>query len=353
MHTTTRFFRLLPLPKLLAPLGLCSMLLSYATPGLAQTAADASQPRTEIWLKNGDKLTGRLLKIGVDKLILKTDYAGEIEIDAEAVMTMSSKESLPLTLPHGDTLRTTIAPRSQSGMVEVAQQLVPLREVSFDQEALEKAVSSFEGNIETSLELARNSSRTQRLELETEGVWNTRPWRHEYHVELNRYWTDRQEKENDSKGSYALDYYLTPKWYVRNNAYYQNDKVANNSSYYYYGVGFGRHIWESEVSNLESLLSFNRLNFSTSASEFHVNAWLWTVKFKRKLPIRNLEIFAKTENILPIGFPVDLLSDSELGLRYQLNRRMYLSTKYGIKANRAASLWMKSHQLRLSIGANW
>ena len=48
-----------------------------------------------VWLKNGGKLTGsiELFDSGSTKLLLKTDYAGTITLDAGKIATLESERS--------------------------------------------------------------------------------------------------------------------------------------------------------------------------------------------------------------------------------------------------------------------
>ena len=59
-------------------------LAAVTTPLLADT----------VWLKNGDKLTGSIELFDSGKLLLKTDYAGTITLDAGKIATLESEREL-------------------------------------------------------------------------------------------------------------------------------------------------------------------------------------------------------------------------------------------------------------------
>ena len=52
----------------------------------------------EIRLKNGDKLTGQIVRMQEDKLILKTTYAGEITIIWQEVASIRTDGSIKIVL---------------------------------------------------------------------------------------------------------------------------------------------------------------------------------------------------------------------------------------------------------------
>lgn len=71
----------------------------------------------ELKLKNGDRLTGTIIKADAKTLTLKTDYAGVITVSTDAIAEVVSKESLYIALSDGKTLVGTIA--TNSGKYEV------------------------------------------------------------------------------------------------------------------------------------------------------------------------------------------------------------------------------------------
>ena len=54
-----------------------------------------------IELKNGDRLTGRLEGVSGGKVILATSYAGEVAINLNEVVTITSEESFRIRTPSG------------------------------------------------------------------------------------------------------------------------------------------------------------------------------------------------------------------------------------------------------------
>ena len=71
----------------------------------------------EVKLKNGDRLTGTIIKADAKTLTLKTDYAGAVTISTEAIAEVVSKEPLYVALSDGKTLVGKVA--TSSGKYEV------------------------------------------------------------------------------------------------------------------------------------------------------------------------------------------------------------------------------------------
>lgn len=74
----------------------------------------------EVKLKNGDRLTGAIVKADGKTLTLKTDYAGVITISADAIAAVISQEPLYVALSDGKTVVGKVAiSREGSGKYEV------------------------------------------------------------------------------------------------------------------------------------------------------------------------------------------------------------------------------------------
>jgi len=81
---------------------------------LSATAAECDQ----LTLKNGDRLTGTIVKSDAKTLLLKTDFAGDINLQWDAVTSIVSSETLHVALKDGQTIVGTVT--TADGKLEVA-----------------------------------------------------------------------------------------------------------------------------------------------------------------------------------------------------------------------------------------
>ncbi len=72
----------------------------------------------QITLKNGDRLTGAIVKSDEKELVMKTDLAGTVTVPLEAVTAINSSNPLFLTLKDGQILSGTVT--TSDGKVQVA-----------------------------------------------------------------------------------------------------------------------------------------------------------------------------------------------------------------------------------------
>ena len=72
----------------------------------------------QVTLKNGDRLTGTIVKSDAKTMLIKTEFAGEVNVQLEAVTSITSTQPLHLGLKDGETVVGTVA--TSDGKFEVA-----------------------------------------------------------------------------------------------------------------------------------------------------------------------------------------------------------------------------------------
>jgi hypothetical protein len=55
----------------------------------------------QVTLKNGDRLTGAIVKFDADKLVLKSEFAGDVSLEWAAVVSIVSAQPLYVALKNG------------------------------------------------------------------------------------------------------------------------------------------------------------------------------------------------------------------------------------------------------------
>lgn len=76
--------------------------------------AAASARADEVWMKNGDRLTGTVVRKADDTLILRTGYAGEIRLQWSQVERISTDRPVDVLLTDDAYLKARLAAAGQS-----------------------------------------------------------------------------------------------------------------------------------------------------------------------------------------------------------------------------------------------
>jgi putative salt-induced outer membrane protein YdiY len=140
----------------------------------------------QVTLKNGDRLTGTVVKSDGKTLVLKTDAAGEVTIKFDAIQDIKTEAELHVTVKGGKTVigpvtttdgKLQIATKT-SGTVEVPREEVTLIRNDAEQQAYEESLHpgllhGWNGGINVGFSLARGNSQAENLALAFNAVHPT------------------------------------------------------------------------------------------------------------------------------------------------------------------------------------
>ena len=214
--------------------------------------------------KNGDKLTGKVVKLEGGKLTFKADVAGEITLDLANINTFSTDEPAEFHLQDGTVLKSKVQP-GEPGHVALEKteliqaQTIPLIAVTSINPPVKPPVTwrgsvtvgmtSTHGN--TFNESANVSSNvTRRTEKDRLRAFST------YLASRTR--DDDTGDKVTTEESFTLggkyDYFLSKKWYTFLNADYKKDHIADLDYRIIAGGGIG-YQW-IEQDNLKFATDF-------------------------------------------------------------------------------------------------
>lgn len=132
----------------------------------------------QVILKNGDRLTGTIVKSDGKELVIKTEFAGEVTVQWSAIQELNSAEPLHVESKEGQTVQGTVKTEdgklavqtTDKGQVAVAKDSVSLIRSQSEQSAYEQTLHpdwfhSWAGGANVSFALTRGNSETKNLAL--------------------------------------------------------------------------------------------------------------------------------------------------------------------------------------------
>jgi hypothetical protein len=131
----------------------------------------------QITLKNGDRLTGAIVKSDGKTIVFKSDLAGEVSVAVESITKVMSDKSLYVTLADGRTIKGLVTARdtqaeikSSSGSIVVERSAIALIRSEAEQRAYESTLNpgwleQWSGGADVGLALTRGNSNTTNLAL--------------------------------------------------------------------------------------------------------------------------------------------------------------------------------------------
>ena len=227
----------------------------------------------QVTLKNGDRLTGTVVKSDDKELVLHTDAAGDVTLKFDAIQEIKTDAELHVTVKGG---KTAVGPvTTTDGKLEVATKTsgtveVPIADVTLirseaEQEEYEKSLHpglmhGWNGGINVGFSVARGNSETENLALAFNAVHPT------LHDKITLYESSINTTNNLStpstvaslqQGGFRYDRDLKPKLFVFGAADFMANALQFLDLRQVYTGGFGFHAIKSDRTVLDFLGGLN------------------------------------------------------------------------------------------------
>jgi putative salt-induced outer membrane protein YdiY len=304
-------------------------LLAFAL-GLAAAAARAD----EVYLKNGNQLSGKLGSLVNGKLELETDYAGKLMIDWSQVERISTDQPLTVVLNDGSTLTGTVRPSTASGRMELSTASIaePTKIEHANVKALNPPVEpaiKLSGRVNVGLNKASGNTDSESGHADAEMVARSEKHRLTVGGTYNREEDDNRKTVDNATGYMKHDYFLTQKiyWYV--NGMLETDEFKDINLRTTAGTGLGYQIFEGEAMNLsvEAGPSYVNTDYEKEEDEDSA-AGRWAVKFDRFFFEKLFQYYFSNEGFISAFDTRDLFMYTKTGLRFPLRSGFSINTGF-------------------------
>jgi uncharacterized protein DUF481 len=232
----------------------------------------------QVTLKNGDTITGAIIKKDGDKLTVKSEFLGEVTMPWAAVTAVKSDAPLFVALPNGRELSGKLA--TQAGAIEIAGTSAPLSEVSAIRDPAEQHKHErlrrpgwselWAGYFDLGLALARGNARTDTFTTALNAARVTRSDKTIlYYNQIHSSATiaGRSGITADAvRGGLSYDHNLRPRLFANVFNDYESDRFQNLDLRMAVGGGLGFHAIKSERTKLDVLggADYSRESFSNN-----------------------------------------------------------------------------------------
>ena len=302
---------------------LCLAVLSVSTPLFADT----------VWLKNGDRLTGKIRVFDGGKLLIQTEYAGSVPIDWRQVKTLESDQELLVKQDAYTGEKAKSLQAAEEGKVILANgeapktvELASIQQILKPKPLIEDL--AWKGNVDVALDYKRADKDTDDYDIDFKTTARHGAWRHNAEGEYNREFQDDVVTTDNWSAKYALDHFIDEKWYWQGRLTYKRDKVEDISRQRTVGTGPGYQFWDDELGafSLGSLLNRTDYQYSDGHKDnFYSLAMKWD--YNRFLLGKTVSLFTNGEVGKPLGNAADYSLDAEIGLRYKVTEWASLNLK--------------------------
>ena len=237
----------------------------------------------QVTLKNGDRLTGTVVKSDGQTLVLHTDAAGDVTLKFDAIQEIKTDADLHVTLKGGKTAVGPVTTTNEkleiatktSGTVEAPKEDVTLIRNDAEQQAYDKSLHpglmhGWDGGLNVGFSVARGNSETENLALAFNAVHPT------LHDKIMLYASSINTTNNLAspstvasleQGGFRYDRDIKPKIFVFGAADFMANALQFLDLRQVYSGGFGYHAIKSDRTVLDFLggLNYTHETYSNGA----------------------------------------------------------------------------------------
>lgn len=285
------------------------------------TAAPAGAD--EVRLKNGDRLTGKVVRMSEETLIFETAYAGEISINWSDVAVLDSEAPIRMVLSDDTQVEGRIV-GAEEGKLELESDALAspvvfeLSEVKqINPEEVPPVRINARANVGISVENGNTDAETYRLDAEFTA--RTAKSRYRAGGEWNREESDDVETVKNWLGYANYRYFLTQQWYLFANSLFENDEFADLDLRTTLGGGGGYQFFESETLNLsvEVGAAYIDENFIV-AEDDSFSAAQWGVEYDQFFFDKTIQLFHRNFGYWSFDDSENWLIKTRQGVRYPI-----------------------------------
>jgi putative salt-induced outer membrane protein YdiY len=285
----------------------------------------------DIYLKNGNLLSGKLVSVGNGQLILETAFAGKLTIDWNHVERIKMEGPVTVVMKDGSILKGTMTSTASAGQIVLSTSsitqptVIELASVNAINPPEAPAVK-LSGRVNFGLNKATGNTETENIH--GDGKLVARAVKHRFTVGAEYNWAeeDNKKSEDNATGYLKHDYFLTKKVFWNLNGMLETDKFKDINLRTTAGTGLGYQIFEGELMNLhvEAGPSYVNTDYDKGDDEDHW-AGRWAVAFDRFFFDMLFQYYFSNESYISVSDTSDILMYTKTGTRFPIRGGFFLN----------------------------
>ncbi|MBL6971341.1 MAG: DUF481 domain-containing protein [Desulfobacterales bacterium] len=310
----------------------------------------------EIRLENGDRLTGEIVKMDAEVIIIKTVYAGKLAVKRDQVVCVKTTKEHAFMLQSKKVLAGR-AECSSDGLLEIVNDqtqmsetlaLVDLKAINPPPGVLWKGNVVAGGSVSSGNTDSRGVNGSVMLQFRADRHRGTMRAKGNYNET-----SDIIDVQNAS-GSLKYDYFLTKKLFTYGQGLVEHDKFQDLDLRYTVGPGLGYQFIESSSLSLfaEAGISYVNENRAVSQNQDYTSG-RWSVGFDWQMIPDRLKFFHLHEGYIRMEDPDDFFLRSQQGFRLPLVQSFYATFEFDFDYNHRPAPGTKNNDRRYIFGLTY
>jgi len=311
----------------------------------------------EIYLFNGDRITGDIVQLVDYRLKIQTSYAGVVNIRWSEVESLRSEKMFYVGVDN-----------------ETLEGFISVEDGIFKLDAKNRENQEFESTIVEFILLKKSSNRkvSGRFDAgisDTSGNTETSKNRIDsafsYRVDQNRFVLSLLLNQGESQGirnennwlsHFKYDRFLSKNWYTFVGLSFEEDQFKDINLRSTLGSGLGYQIIDSSFTKLSIELSANYVSSDfVNLSDSDYAASSWALEFSRKLDFMGTKVFHRNFGVMGLNDDNKIFVRSQTGLRFPIVKNLSASGQFDIDWDKTPAINRNNLDRKtvFSIGYTW
>jgi len=292
-----------------------------------QAAAD------EVWLINGDHISGKVVSLKDGTLSFKTSYAGKLSIKWEKVTNLKTDGPIEVVLGDETTTQGPVAPGEDGKIMIKAEQVanpITIDLSSVKNINLQKKPSvRITARANVGIIQESGNSDTDNTRIDASFVARTQKSRFEIGGEFNREKSNNFTTVNNWTAYGNYDYFISQKWFWYALSLFEHDDFKDLDLRSTLGTGLGYQVFESDLLNLSFSAgpAYIDENF-ISAPDDNFSAAQWVVKYDQYFFDKFLQIFHRSNGYMGFDDSDNWLINTRQGVRFPIYKGITGTIQY-------------------------
>jgi putative salt-induced outer membrane protein YdiY len=289
-----------------------------------------------ITLENGDRVTGKLLRLTDNTLTLKSPIFGEVSIPWKQVRSMESEDEVQVQLQDGTRATAKLKIEEDGRMqIDAGGDASPRVLSRHDLAALNPPVINpeytYSGRLNFGGTFNRGNSSSDQYNLAGELVARRPADRYTFGVELNEASSDGIQTVSDRRLNAQYDAFLRDKNFLFLNTKFTQDEQAALDLRTSLGAGYGYQFLDSDIVKLSGQVGLNYVHENYTDMEDETFPTLSIgFKYDRKLLNKKLVYFQNLETDINLKDTRDILTRATVGIGLPVAKNLTVNTQLNV-----------------------
>ncbi len=294
----------------------------------------------EIWLKNGDHLSGQVVRLEESSLIFNTAYAGEISVKWQEIKNLKTDAPVKLMLGGETAVEGIVSPGENGNITVTSPELkapltVDLASLKMINPKPPEPPVKTNVRVNFGASITDGNTQTESIYGDGELVARTVKNRFTLGALYKRSKNDGVTTADSLLGYMKYDYFLTKKWYLYASLSGEKDEFKDLNLRSSAGLGLGYQFFESEEGklSLDAGASYVNNDYIQAKDEGYA-AGRWGVTFEYFLLKKALQFFHYHTGLQSFESSDDLLIYTQTGFRVPLYKNLNATLQFNYDYNK-------------------